>query len=92
MKTDAKLRTALKPIIKSAVVLVVAQRVSTIKDAEQIVVLDNGRVVGKGNHLELIKKCPVYQSIVRSQLSDGEYARELKLADKYMAKLAKEAR
>ena len=56
MKTDAKLRTALKPITKSAVVLVVAQRVSTIKDAEQIVVLDNGRVVGKGNHLELIKK------------------------------------
>jgi len=92
MKTDAKLRAALKPVTEAAVVLVVAQRVSTIKDAEQIVVLDNGRVVGKGNHLELLKKCSVYQSIVKSQLSDSEYAHELKLADKYATKLAKETR
>lgn len=92
MKTDAKLRMALKPITESAVVLVVAQRVSTIKDADQIVVLNDGRVAGKGKHLELLKKCPVYQSIVKSQLSDDEYARELKLADKYTAKLAKEVK
>ena len=89
MKTDAKLRAALKPITENAVVLVVAQRVSTIKDAEQIVVLDNGRVAGKGCHLELLNKCPVYQSIVKSQLSDDEYAHELKLANKFAEKGAK---
>jgi len=80
MKTDAKLRKALKPITEDAVTLVVAQRISTIKDAEQIVVLDKGKVVGKGTHLELLKKCKVYQGIVKSQLSDAEYARELKEA------------
>ncbi len=89
MKTDAKLRAALKPITENAVVLVVAQRVSTIKDAEQIVVLDNGRVAGKGCHLDLLNKCPVYQSIVKSQLSDDEYAHELKLANKFAEKGAK---
>ena len=83
MKTDAKLRTALKEITANAVVLIVAQRVSTIKDAEQNVVLDNGRVVGKGKHYELLKDCKIYQEIVKSQLSDKEYSSELKLAAKY---------
>lgn len=82
MKTDAKLREALKEVTAGAVVLIVAQRVSTIKDADQIVVLNNGRVVGKGKHLELLNKCTVYQEIVKSQLSDVEYARELKKAGK----------
>ena len=82
MKTDAKLREALKEVTGSAVVLIVAQRVSTIKDAEQIVVLDNGRVVGKGKHLELLKSCKVYQEIVKSQYSDREYTEEMKRAEK----------
>jgi len=82
MKTDRKLRDALKEITGDAVVLIVAQRVSTIKDADEIVVLDNGKVVGKGKHLELLTTCPVYQEIVKSQLSDKEYAAELKLAGK----------
>lgn len=83
MKTDARLRAALKEITSNAVVLIVAQRVSTIKDAEQIVVLDNGHVVGKGRHLELLNKCKVYQEIVKSQLSDKEYDAEIKLAKKF---------
>ena len=86
MKTDAKLREALKEITGAAVVLIVAQRVSTIKDADQIVVLDKGRVVGKGKHLELLNSCRVYQEIVRSQLSDQEYTAELKLAGKVLAR------
>ena len=77
MKTDKKLREALKPITKNSVVLIVAQRVSTIRDAEQIVVLDKGKIVGKGTHKELIKNCVVYQEICKSQLSDDEYSKEL---------------
>ena len=82
MKTDARLRAALTEVTGSAVVLIVAQRVSTIKDADQIVVLDKGKVVGKGRHLELLLGCKVYQEIVQSQLSDAEYAREVKLTEK----------
>lgn len=82
MKTDAKLRAALKEITSNAVILIVAQRISTIKDADNIIVLDNGKIAGKGNHLELLKKCKVYQEIVRSQLSDKEYKEELKHANK----------
>lgn len=82
MKTDAKLREALREVTESAVVLIVAQRVSTIKDADQIVVLDNGKVVGKGRHLDLLKRCKVYQEIVRSQLSDKEYEHEMKLTER----------
>ena len=82
MKTDAKLREALKEVTGSAVVLIVAQRVSTIKDADQIVVLNSGKIVGKGRHLELLLNCGIYQEIVRSQLSDKEYEREVKLAEK----------
>ena len=77
MKTDAKLREALKPVTNDAVVLIVAQRISTIKDADQIVVLDKGKMVGKGTHRELLKKCEVYQAIVKSQLSDEEWRKEL---------------
>lgn len=80
MKTDRKLREALKPITKDSAVLIVAQRINTIKDADQIVVLDNGKVVGKGNHKELLKTCKVYNEIVKSQFSEEEYALELKEA------------
>ena len=77
MKTDAKLREALKPIIADTVTLIVAQRVSTIKDADQIIVLDKGKMVGRGTHKELLKNCEVYQSIVKSQLSDKEWRKEI---------------
>ena len=80
MKTDAKLRAALKPIINDAVTLIVAQRVSTIKNADQIVVLNNGKIVGKGSHLDLLRNCKVYQTIVESQLSEKEFAKEMKEA------------
>jgi len=80
MKTDEKLRAALKEVSETAVTLVVAQRVSTIKNAEQIIVLNNGKIAGKGKHLELLNSCKVYQEIVKSQLSDKEYKAELKLA------------
>lgn len=77
MKTDARLRRDLKPITKEAVTLIVAQRISTIKDAEQIIVLNQGRVVGKGNHLELLNNCKVYREIAKSQLSDQEFQQEM---------------
>lgn len=77
MKTDAKLRQDLKPITKDAVTLIVAQRISTIRDAEQIVVLNQGKVVGKGNHLELLSACKVYREIAKSQLSDQEFQQEM---------------
>ena len=80
MKTDKKLRSALKPITKNSVVLIVAQRISTIKDAEQIIVLDKGKIVGKGTHFELLNNCKVYQEIVRSQFSEAEFENELKEA------------
>ena len=91
MKTDKKLREALQEITTDAVVLIVAQRISTIKDAGQIVVLNNGKVVGKGKHLELLVDCGVYQEIVKSQLSEKEFATELKLAEKFVAGLNKNA-
>ena len=77
MKTDARLREALKPVVSDAVVLIVAQRVSTVKDADQIVVLDKGKMVGIGTHKELLKNCQIYQSIVKSQLSDSEWRKEM---------------
>ena len=81
MKTDAKLREALKPITTDMVTLVVAQRVNTIKDADQIVVLNDGKIVGKGSHKELLKKCSIYKDIVKSQLSDKEFEKEMRLAN-----------
>jgi ATP-binding cassette, subfamily B, multidrug efflux pump len=67
LATDARLRAALKPVTAQATVVIVAQRVSTIADADQIVVLDDGLVVGKGTHAELLAKCPTYVEIVESQ-------------------------
>ena len=66
--TDARLRQALAPVTENATVLIVAQRVFTITDADQIVVLEDGDVVGLGTHDELLATCPTYQEIVESQL------------------------
>ena len=71
-KTDAILRHALKDETKHSIVLIVAQRISTIKDADQIIVLDEGRIVGHGKHRELLKNCPIYHEIASSQLSEEE--------------------
>jgi len=73
-KTDARLRAALKKETRAATVLIVAQRVSTVMDADQIIVLDEGRIVGMGTHRELMKSCAVYHEIVASQLSLEEIA------------------
>jgi ATP-binding cassette, subfamily B, multidrug efflux pump len=67
--TDARLRAALRPETREASVIIVAQRVSTIVDADQIAVLDNGAIVGLGTHEELLRDCPPYVEIVESQLS-----------------------
>lgn len=75
-KTDAKLRKALKTETKESTVLIVAQRISTILDADQIVVLDEGKVVGIGTHKELLKNCEIYKEIALSQLSKEELENE----------------
>lgn len=72
--TDARLRAALKPTTADATVIIVAQRISTITDADQILVLDNGRIVDRGTHDELLETSPTYQEIVESQLSVEEVA------------------
>ena len=77
MKTDARLRAALAEVTESASVIIVAQRISTIIHADQILVLDDGKIVGKGTHEELLKNCDVYMQIAQSQLS----ARELGIDD-----------
>ncbi|WP_434742859.1 ABC transporter ATP-binding protein [Micromonospora sp. SH-82] len=69
--TDARLRAALRPVTATAAVVIVAQRVSTIVDADQIVVLEDGAVVGVGRHAELLDSCPTYAEIVASQQSTG---------------------
>ncbi len=74
LATDARLRRALQPITADATVIVVAQRVSTIVDADQIVVLDAGRVVGIGRHDDLLETCPTYAEIVESQAAAQEAA------------------
>ena len=78
MKTDARLRAALAEVTENASVIIVAQRISTIIHADQILVLDDGKIVGKGTHEELLKNCDVYMQIAQSQLS----AKELGLDDK----------
>jgi ATP-binding cassette subfamily B multidrug efflux pump len=74
LATDARLRAALKPVTRDSTVLLVAQRVSTIRDADLILVLEDGVVVGRGRHEELLETCPTYQEIVSSQLSAEEAA------------------
>ncbi|TVT11357.1 ABC transporter ATP-binding protein [Amycolatopsis bartoniae] len=74
LATDAALRRALRPHTRDAAVVVVAQRVSTILDADRILVLDNGSIVGAGTHHELLATCPTYQEIVHSQLTPEEAA------------------
>ncbi len=73
-KTDARLRAALRKETAEATVIIVAQRVSTVMDADQIVVLDDGRIAGIGNHKDLMNTCAVYREIVSSQLSEEELA------------------
>ena len=74
LATDARLRAALRPVTRHTAVIVVAQRVSTIVDADHIVVLDGGKVVGTGRHDELLESCPTYVEIVESQRSADEAA------------------
>jgi ATP-binding cassette subfamily B multidrug efflux pump len=73
-KTDARLRAALRKETADATVIVVGQRVSTVMDADQIIVLDKGQIVGMGKHKELMQTCEVYREIVSSQLSEEEIA------------------
>jgi ATP-binding cassette subfamily B protein len=75
-KTDSLLRKALKSQIKDSALVIVAQRISTIMDADQILVLDDGKVVSIGRHEELMKTCPVYQQIAATQLSEEELNRK----------------
>lgn len=77
LKTDAALRKALAEKVKDSTVIIVAQRISTILHAEQILVLDEGRIVGRGTHEELLENCEVYRQIAKSQLS----AKELGIED-----------
>ena len=77
LKTDARLRRALSDTVQESTVIIVAQRISTILHADQILVLDEGEIVGKGTHEELMKHCTVYQEIAKSQMS----AKELGLTD-----------
>jgi ATP-binding cassette subfamily B protein len=74
LATDARLRAALRPVTRKATVLVVAQRVSTIRDADLILVVEDGEVVGRGRHDELVATCATYREIVESQLSAEDAA------------------
>ena len=71
-KTDSALRAALKEYTKDATSIIVAQRIGTIMDADQIIVLEEGRIAGKGTHRELMQNCPLYREIAFSQLSAEE--------------------
>jgi ATP-binding cassette subfamily B protein len=71
LATDARLRAALIPWAKDASVIIVAQRVSTIMSADQILVLEDGEMVGLGTHEELLRTCPTYAEIVESQIGQG---------------------
>ena len=69
LSTDARLRRALRPATAHSTVVIVAQRVSTIVDADHIIVLEDGRIVGQGTHVQLVDSCETYQEIVESQRS-----------------------
>lgn len=84
-RTDTKLRHALKEYISDATILIVAQRVSTILDADNIIVLNEGKVVGEGKHAQLIKNCEVYREIVFSQLDPDEVQKTLSLSQEIIA-------
>jgi len=75
LKTDSNLRAALKKNTSDSTILLVAQRISTILNAEQIIVLDNGKIAGKGSHQELLESCEVYREIALSQLSEEELSK-----------------
>jgi ABC-type microcin C transport system duplicated ATPase subunit YejF len=74
LATDARLRAALRPHTTESTVVIVAQRVSTIRDADQIIVLEDGRIVGRGRHEELLDSSPTYREIVESQLTEEDAA------------------
>ena len=76
LKTDAILRKELAANVSDATVIIVAQRISTILHADQILVMDDGKIVGKGTHEELMKTCETYQQIASSQLSAKELGKE----------------
>ena len=71
-KTDARLREELAKNVTDAALVVVAQRIATIMHADQIIVLDDGRMVGLGRHAELLESCPVYKEIYESQFKKGD--------------------
>lgn len=77
-QTDAALRRSLKEVTKKSVMVVIAQRITSIKEADQIIVLDEGKVVGKGTHRELLENCSAYFEIAKSQLSEEELENELR--------------
>ena len=72
LKTDAALRKALAEKVSDSTVIIVAQRISTVLHAEQILVMDEGRIVGRGTHEELLANCEVYRQIAKSQMSEKE--------------------
>ena len=74
MATEAKLQKSIKDTMKDSTVIVIAQRISGVMDADKIIVLDEGKIVGMGTHKELMKTCEVYQEIAYSQLSKEELA------------------
>ena len=77
-RTDATLRAALKEKTADSTVMIVAQRISTILHAEQIIVLEDGQIVGKGTHKELLKNCDAYYQIASSQMSEQELENDMK--------------
>lgn len=84
-KTDIRLRTALKSYVGNSSVIVVAQRVSSILDADNIIVLNDGAIAGQGTHDELLLNCPVYQQIVKSQLDKDEIEKTIKMKQQILA-------
>jgi ATP-binding cassette subfamily B protein len=82
-RTDTRLRHALKDYIRDASIIIVAQRISTILDADNIIVMNEGRIVGQGTHAELMQICDVYREIVQSQLDASEIEKTLTLSKKF---------